>query len=81
MQINIEPTPPKKRGTKRKSAVGPSGEEAVEVEAKLKRGKANEPLILQQCVTMSTVDIEKLNKAKQIEMKNLYTRAFEPLYK
>ena len=45
-QINIEPTPPKKRATKRKSAVGPSEEEAVEVEAKPKRGKANEPLTL-----------------------------------
>ena len=43
MQIHIEPTP-KKRATKRKSAVGPSGEEAVEVEAKPKRGKANELL-------------------------------------
>ena len=47
MQINIEPTPPKKRATKRKYAVRPSGEEAVEVEAKPKRGKADEPLILQ----------------------------------
>ena len=46
-QTNIEPTPPKKRATKRKSAVGPSGEEAVEVEGKPKRGKANEPLSLQ----------------------------------
>ena len=42
-QINIAPTPPKKRATKRKSAVGPSGEEAVEVEAKPKRGKADSP--------------------------------------
>ena len=81
-QINIEPTPPsKKRATKRKSAVGPSGEEAVEVEAKPKRGKANEPLTLQQCVTMSVADIEKLDKAKQTEMKNSYAGAFEPLYK
>ena len=80
-EINIEPTPPKKRATKRKSAVGPSGEEAVEVEAKPKRGKADEPLTLQQCVTMSATDIEKLDKAKQTEMKNLYSGAFEPLYK
>ena len=75
------PTPPKKRATKRKSVVGPSGEEAVEVEAKPKRGKADEPLTLQQCVTMSAADIEKLDKAKQTEMKNLYSGAFEPLYK
>ena len=80
-QINIEPTPPKKRATKRKSAVEPFGKEAVEVEAKPKRGKADEPLTLQQCVTMSTADIEKLDKAKQTEMKNLYSGAFEPLYK
>ena len=80
-EINIVPTPPKKRATKRKSAVGPSGEEAVEVEAKPKRGKADDPLTLQQCVTMSAADIEKLNKAKQTEMKNLYSGAFEPLYK
>ena len=45
-EINIEPTPGKKRASKRKSAVGPSGEEAVEVEAKPKRGKADEPLTL-----------------------------------
>ena len=45
-EINIEPTLAKKRATKRKSAVGPSGEEAVEVEAKPKRGKADEPLTL-----------------------------------
>ena len=51
----------KKRATKRKSAVGPSGEEAVEVEAKPKRGKADEPLTLQQYVTMFAADIEKLN--------------------
>ena len=63
-QINIAPTPPKKRAMKRKSAVGPSGEEAVEVEAKPKRGKADELLTLQQCVTMSVADIEKLDKAK-----------------
>ena len=80
-EINIEPTPAKKRASKRKSAVGPSGEEAVEVEAKPKRGKADEPLTLQQCVTMSTADIEKLDKVKQTEMKNLYNGAFEPLYK
>ena len=80
-EINIVPTPPKKRATKRKSAVGPSREEAVEVEAKPKRGKADEPLTLQQCVTMSAADIEKLDKAKQTEMKNLYSGAFEPLYK
>ena len=61
--------------------MGPSKEEAVEVEVKPKRGKADEPLTLQQCVTMSAVDIEKLDKAKQTKMKNLYTRAFEPLYK
>ena len=46
MQIHIEPILPKKRATKYKSAVGPSGEEAVEVEAKPKRGKADEPLTL-----------------------------------
>ena len=46
VQVNIESTPPKKRATKRKSVVGPSREEAVEVEAKPKRGKADEPLIL-----------------------------------
>ena len=80
-EINIEPTPRKKRASKRKSAVGPSGEEAVEVEAKPKRGKADEPLILQQCVTMSAVDIEKLDNVKQMEMKNLYSGAFKPLYK
>ena len=71
VQTNVEPTPPKKRATKRKSAVGASGEEAIEVEAKPKKGKAEEPLILQQCVIMSAADIEKLNKAKQNEMKNL----------
>ena len=80
-QINIEPTPPKKRATKQKSAVGPSREEAVEVEAKPKRGKADKPLTLLQCVTMSGADIEKLDKAKQTQMKNLYTGAFKPLYK
>ena len=64
VQINIEPTPPKKRATKRKSVGGPSGEEVVEVEAKPKRGKADEPLTLQQCVTMLAADIEKLDKAK-----------------
>ena len=64
MQIHIEPTPPKKRATIHKSTVGPSGEEAVEVEAKPKRGKADEPLILQQCVTMSMANIEKLDNAK-----------------
>ena len=80
-QINIAPILTKKRATKWKSIVGPSGEEAVEVEAKPKRGKADEPLTLQQCVTMSTTDIEKLDKAKQTEMKNLYSGAFEPLYK
>ena len=61
--------------------MGPSKEEAIEVEAKPKRGKANELLSLQQCVTMSAADIEKLDKAKQNEMKNLYSQAFEPLYK
>ena len=80
-EMNIEPTPTKKRATKQKSAVGPSREEAVEVEAKPKRGKANEPLTLQHCVTMSAADIEKLDKVKQTEMKNLYSGAFEPLYK
>ena len=44
--INIEPTGPKKRATKRKSTMGPFREEAVEVEGKPKRGKANEPLSL-----------------------------------
>ena len=78
---NIEPTPPKKRATKQKSNVGPSREEVVEVEGKPKRGKVDEPLSLQQCVTMSTSDIEKLDKVKQTEMKNLYSQAFEPLYK
>ena len=43
--------------------------------------QGDEPLTLHQCVTMSTADIEKLDKAKQIEIKNLYTGAFEPLYK
>ena len=81
MQTNIEPTPPKKRATKRKSAVDPFGEEVVEVEAKPKRGKADEPLTLQQCVTILAANIEKLDKAKQTEMKYLYTGAFEPLYK
>ena len=61
--------------------MGPSREEAVEIEAKPKRGKADEPFTLQQCVTMSVADIEKLDKAKQTEMKNLYSGAFEPLYK
>ena len=46
-KINIEPTPAKKSASKWKSAVGPSGEEAVEVEAKPKRGKADESLTLQ----------------------------------
>ena len=46
LEINIEPIPAKKRASKRKSAVGPSREEAVEVEAKPKRGKANKPLTL-----------------------------------
>ena len=78
---HIELTSAKKRASKQKSAVGPSGEEAVEVEAKPKRGKADEPLTLQQCVTMSAAHIEKLDKVKQTEMKNLYNRAFEPLYK
>ena len=52
--------------------MGPSGEDAVEVEAKPTRGKADEPLTLQQCMTMSMADIEKLDKAKQTEIKNLY---------
>ena len=73
VQTNIEPTPPKKRATKRKSAMGPSREEMVEVEGKPKRDKADEPQSLQQCVTMSASNIEKLNKAKQTEMKNLYS--------
>ena len=30
---------------------------------------------------MSVADIEKLDKAKQNEIKNLYNQAFEPLYK
>ena len=30
---------------------------------------------------MSAADIEKLDKVKQTEMKNLYSGAFEPLYK
>ena len=30
---------------------------------------------------MSAVDIEKLDKVKQMEMKNLYSGAFKPLYK
>ena len=47
VQTNIEPTAPKKRATKQKSAIGPFREEAVEVEAKPKRGKADEPLSLQ----------------------------------
>ena len=81
LQINIAPTPPKKRATKYKSAMGPSGKEATEVEAKPKRGKTDEPLTLQQCMTMLVADIEKLDKAKQTKMKNLYTGAFEPLYK
>ena len=74
-EINIEPTPAKKRASKWKSVVGPSGEEAVEVEAKPKRGKADEPLTLHQCMTMSAADIEKLDKVKQTEMKNLYSGA------
>ena len=53
--------------------MGPSGEEAIEVEGKPRRGKSNEPLSLQQCVTMSAADIEKLDKAKQNEIKNLYS--------
>ena len=61
--------------------MGPSGKEAVEVEGKPKRGKADEPLFLQQCVTMLALDIEKLDKAKQTEIKNLYSQAFESLYK
>ena len=81
VQTNIEPAPPKKRATKRKSTVGPSGEKAVEVEGKPKRSKVDEPLSLQQCVTMSAANIEKLDKEKQNEMKNLYSQAFEPLYK
>ena len=81
MQTNIEPTPPKKRATKQKSTVGPSGNEVVEVEGKLKRGKADEPLSLQQGMTMLASDIEKLDKAKQTEMKNLNSHAFKPLYK
>ena len=44
---NIELIHPKKRATKRKSAIGPSGKEAVEVEGKPKRSKAEEPLSLQ----------------------------------
>ena len=32
-------------------------------------------------MTMSASDIEKLDKTKQTEMKNLYSEAFEPLYK
>ena len=32
-------------------------------------------------VTMLAADIEKLDKAKQNEMKNLYNQAFKPLYK
>ena len=32
-------------------------------------------------MTMSAANIEKLNKAKQNEMKNLHNQAFEPLYK
>ena len=47
VQTNIEPIPPKKRATKWKFAVGPSRQEAVEVEAKLERGKADELLSLQ----------------------------------
>ena len=32
-------------------------------------------------MTISAADIEKLDKAKQTEMKNLYSGAFKPLYK
>ena len=81
VQKNIEPTPQKKTATKWKSAMEPSGDEVVEVEGKSKRRKANEPLILQQYVTMLASDIEKLDKAKQTKMKNLYSQAFESLYK
>ena len=31
-------------------------------------------------MTMLASDIKKLDKAKQTEMKNLYSQAFEPLY-
>ena len=64
MQTNIEPTPPKKRATKWKSTIEPSGEKAVEVEEKPKRGKVDESLFLQQCVIMLALDIEELDKAK-----------------
>ena len=43
VQTNIEPTPPKKRATKRKSIVGPFGEEAVEVERKPKEARPMSP--------------------------------------
>ena len=42
-EINIELTPAKKRASKRKSAVGPSREEAVEVEAKQKEARPMSP--------------------------------------
>ena len=80
-QAPTDPAPPKKRGTKRKSALDTDGEIGVPVAGKPKKGKADEKLTLQQCVTMSTSDIEKLDKSKQTEMKNLYSEAFEPLYK
>ena len=47
---------------------------------KPKKGKADGKHTLQQCVTMSALDIEKLNKSKQTKMKNLYIQAFESLY-
>ena len=39
VQTNIEPIPPKNTATKRKSVVGPSGEEAVEVEQSQKEAR------------------------------------------
>ena len=82
VETQIEPTPTKKRATKRNSIVGPSSNEVVEVEEKPKRSKADEPLTLQECMTMLALDIQKLDKAKQTEIKNLHSQAFkEPVAK
>lgn len=79
-ETQTDPAPPPRRAGKRKSVVGTAGDDVVQAEGKPKKSKAEEPLTLQQCVTMSASDIEKLDKTKQTEMRHLYSQAFEPLY-
>ena len=65
IETHIEVITSKERATKQKSIVDVPSNEVVEIEVKLKKCKGDEPLTnLQQCMTMSAIDIEKLDKSK-----------------